>query len=140
MIRKLSCADTFVYKRESNTMQQVIINLCLFCMVIDINGDNSHSIIHSVSIRKKENNQSALYMQRLFSFFLYYINLEFIDQSIYFSAGIFSNSCTKKSHHLGTEAISVFSSGECAFRIVGPMEIISNSGYFSTKRPHSNPA
>jgi len=56
------------------------------------------------------------------------------------SSGIFSNNFTNESHHLATEGISTFSSGECALRIVGPIEIISSSGYFSRKSPHSSPA
>jgi len=61
-----------------------------------------------------------------------------MTEEIYF-AGIAFNSSTKNVHHFSTVAISKRSSGECAPRIVGPQEIMSNFGFFSKNNPHSNP-
>ena len=52
----------------------------------------------------------------------------------------FSKISTKCFQNLSTVSMSIRSSGEWAPRIVGPIETISSSGYFSRNNPHSRPA
>lgn len=57
-------------------MQQVIMNICLFCMVIVINWDNSLSIIH-VKVLEKKKTIILYYLHKDCFLFFDYINFEF---------------------------------------------------------------
>ena len=58
----------------------------------------------------------------------------------YFFSGICFKMSTKWFQNFSTVGINMRSSGECTPCNVGPNEIISNVGYLSRNKPHSNPA